>query len=133
MQNKTYLECAIKVSHSVTTIILLRTIVVFTFCLQSIKFFFMNMYVANLGLQVTDQELKTMFSQFGEVTSAKVINDRETGTSRGFAFVEMADELAEKAMKALDGTQADGKTLSVSKAKPKSNTGSFPQGRSSRW
>jgi RNA recognition motif-containing protein len=47
----------------------------------------MNMYVSNLGFQVNDEELKTLFNKFGEVTSAKVVMDRETGRSRGFGFV----------------------------------------------
>jgi len=93
----------------------------------------MNMYVSNLGFQVTGEELKSMFSKYGEVISAKVIADRETGRSRGFAFVEMPDEAAEKAMKELDGTHADGRTISVSKAKPKSDGGSFQRDRNNRW
>ena len=95
----------------------------------------MNMYVSNLGFQVTDEELKNLFTKFGEVTSAKVIMDRETGRSRGFAFVEMADKAAEEAMKELDGTQIDGRSISVSKAKPKSDNrnGSFSRDRSNRW
>lgn len=91
------------------------------------------MYVSNLGFQVTDQELRSMFSKYGEVTSAKVISDKETGRSRGFAFVEMEDQAAEKAMKELDGTSADGRTISVSKAKPKSDGGSFQRDRGNRW
>lgn len=87
------------------------------------------MYVSNLGFGVTDGELKSMFSKYGEVTSAKVIMDRETGRSRGFAFVEMADQAAEKAMRELDGTQADGRAISISKAKPKSDNGSFQRDR----
>lgn len=93
----------------------------------------MNMYVSNLGFQVTDEELKSMFTKYGEVTSAKVIADRTTGRSRGFAFVEMADEAAEKAMKELDGTHTDGRTMSVAKAKPKSEGGSSQRDRSNRW
>ena len=91
------------------------------------------MYVSNLGFGVTDGELKSMFGKYGEVTSVKVITDRETGRSRGFAFVEMADEAAEKAMRELDGTQVDGRTMSVSKAKPKSDNGSFQRDRGNRW
>ena len=91
------------------------------------------MYVSNLGFRVTDEELRSMFSKFGEVTSAKVISDRETGRSRGFAFVEMADDAAEKAMKELNGTEADGRTISVTKAKPKSDSGSFQRDRGNRW
>lgn len=92
------------------------------------------MYVSNLGFQVTDEELKSMFSKYGEVTSAKVITDRETGRSRGFGFVEMADTSAENAMRELDGIHSDGRTISVSKAKPKSaGGGSFQRDRGNRW
>ena len=94
------------------------------------------MYVSNLGFQVTEDELRSMFSKYGEVTSAKVINDRETGRSRGFAFVEMADKAAENAMKELDGTQVDGRSISVTKARPKSEGGgggSFQRDRGNRW
>jgi RNA recognition motif-containing protein len=93
----------------------------------------MNMYVSNLSFQVTSEELKSMFSKYGEVSSVKVITDRETGRSRGFAFVEMPDEAAEKAMRELDGTQVDGRGISVSKAKPKSDSGSFQRERGNRW
>ena len=93
----------------------------------------MNMYVSNLGFQVTEEELKSMFSKYGEVTSAKVITDRETGRSRGFAFVEMADKAAEDAMKELDGTQVGGRSISVTKARPKSDSGSFQRDRGNRW
>ena len=93
------------------------------------------MYVSNLGFQVNDEELKTLFNKFGEVTSAKVVMDRETGRSRGFGFVEMPDTAAEEAMKGLDGTQVDGRAISVSKARPKSDNrnGSFSRDKGSRW
>jgi cold-inducible RNA-binding protein len=93
----------------------------------------MNMYVSNLGFGVTDDELRSMFSKYGEVTSVKVITDRETGRSRGFAFVEMADKAAEEAMRELNGAQADGRTISVSKARPKSEGGSSQRDRGNRW
>lgn len=94
------------------------------------------MYVSNLGFQVTDEELKTLFNKFGEVTSVKVITDRETGRSRGFAFVEMSDDAGEEAMKELHGKQLDGRAISVTKAKPKSDSGgnrSFSRDRNNRW
>ena len=93
------------------------------------------MYVANLGFQVTDEELKSLFDKFGEVTSAKVIMDKGTGRSRGFGFVEMADKAGEEAMKELDGRQIDGRAISVTKAKPKSSSGggSFSRDRGNRW
>jgi RNA recognition motif-containing protein len=95
----------------------------------------MNMYVSNLGFQVTDEELKALFAKYGVVTSAKVITDRETGKSRGFAFVEMDDKAAETAMKELDGSRLDDRSISVSKAKPKtdSRNGSFSRDRGNRW
>ena len=96
----------------------------------------MNMYVSNLSFQVTDEELRTLFGKFGEVTSTKVIMDRETGRSRGFAFVEMPDKAGEEAMKELDGKQLDGRAISVSKAKPKSDSGgggSYSRDRGNRW
>jgi len=95
----------------------------------------MNMYVSNLGSQVTDAELKSLFGKFGQVSSAKVIMDRETGRSRGFGFVEMDDKAGEQAMKELDGTHIDGKTIAVSIAKPKtsSGNGSFSRDRGNRW
>ncbi len=96
------------------------------------------MYVSNLGFQVTDEELKSLFTKYGEVTSAKVVMDRETGRSRGFGFVEMADKAAEDAMKELDGTQLDGRAIAVSKARPKTDNrngggGSFSRDRGNRW
>ena len=91
------------------------------------------MYVSNLTFQVTDEELRTLFSKYGEVTSAKVVMDRETGRSRGFGFVEMADKAAEEAMKDLDGTQVDGRSISVTKAKPKSDNRSGSFSRDRKW
>jgi len=91
------------------------------------------MYVSNLGSQVTDEGLKSLFNKYGEVTSAKVIMDRETGRPRGFAFVEMADKAGETAMKELDGTSIDGKTISVTRARAKSDSYSSPRDRGNRW
>ncbi len=80
----------------------------------------MNIYIANLNFDVQDEGLKNMFSPYGEVTSAKVITDRATGKSRGFGFVEMADEAAStKAIAGLDGATVEDRTISVSIAKPK--------------
>lgn len=99
------------------------------------------MYVSNLGFQVTDEELKSLFDKFGEVISAKVIVDRETGRSRGFAFVEMPDQAAEEAIKELDGRQIDGRAIAVSKARPKTDNGGggrsggggYSRDRNNRW
>ena len=86
----------------------------------------MNIYVSNLSFNVQDEDLKDFFAPYGEVTSAKVITNRETGRSRGFGFVEMSDEAAsQKAIAELDGTMVESRSISVSVAKPK-------EGRSSR-
>lgn len=80
----------------------------------------MNMYVSNLSFNIQDEDLRNFFSPYGEVSSAKVINDRETGKSRGFGFVEMSDDAASrKAMSELDGSVIDNRTIKVSEAKPK--------------
>jgi len=80
------------------------------------------MYVANLSFHTTDDELRKLFAQFGTVTSAKVITDRETGRSRGFGFVEMESEKeGNEAMKKLDQKEIEGKVLSVSIAREKPN------------
>jgi RNA recognition motif-containing protein len=80
----------------------------------------MNIFVSNLSFNVQDEDLKEFFTEYGEVTSAKIINDRETGKSRGFGFVEMSDdEASKKAIAELDGATVDGRTIKVMEAKPK--------------
>jgi RNA recognition motif-containing protein len=80
----------------------------------------MNIYVSNLSFNVQDEDLKEFFTPFGEVTSAKIINDRETGRSRGFGFVEMSDsEASKKAIAELNDATVDGRTIKVMEAKPK--------------
>src|SRR3989337_99652 len=80
----------------------------------------MNIYVSNLGFNVQDEDLKEFLTPYGEVSSAKIINDRETGKSRGFGFVEMSDdEAAKKAMAELDGATVEGRAIKVMEAKPK--------------
>jgi RNA recognition motif-containing protein len=80
----------------------------------------MNIYVSNLAFSVQDEELKNFFTPFGAVSSAKVVNDRETGRSRGFGFVEMDDDTAaRKAIADLHGTSVDGRQISVAEARPK--------------
>lgn len=80
----------------------------------------MNIYVSNLSFNVQDEELREFFSTYGEVSSAKVINDKFTGQSRGFGFVEMPDdEAAQKAIAGLDQATVEGRTIKVSEAKPR--------------
>ena len=82
----------------------------------------MNIFVSNLSFNVQDEDLKDFFAPYGEVTSAKVINDRETGRSRGFGFVEMSDDAAaKKAIAELDGGDVEGRAIKVMEAKPKEN------------
>jgi RNA recognition motif-containing protein len=80
----------------------------------------MNIYVSNLSFNVQDEDLREFFAPYGEVTSAKIINDRESGTSRGFGFVEMTDEAAaKKAIAELDGGTVEGRVIKVVEARPK--------------
>lgn len=79
-----------------------------------------KLYVGNLSFDTTSQDLETMFAESGTVTSANLIEDRETGRSRGFAFVEMSSEAeAKAAIAALDGKEIDGRNLKVNEAKPR--------------
>lgn len=86
----------------------------------------MNIYIANLSFQVSDNDLKELFSPYGAVTSAKVINDHSTGRSRGFGFVEMADKNeALKAIDELNQATYDGKVISVNEARPKTERSNY--------
>lgn len=92
-----------------------------------------KLYVGNLNFATTEDELKMLFSQFGEVTSVAIINDRETGRSRGFGFVEM--ENAEAAVAGTNGKDFGGRTLTVNEAREREergrggNRGQFGGGR----
>jgi RNA recognition motif-containing protein len=80
----------------------------------------MNIYVSNLSFNVKDEDLKDFFTPYGEVTSAKVINDKFTGQSKGFGFVEMTDDTAaKKAITELDQANVEGRTIKVMEARPK--------------
>ncbi len=82
----------------------------------------MNIYVGNLSYEVTEENLRTAFEAFGEVSSAKIITDRATGASRGFGFVEMPNNSeADAAIKALNGEELNGNRLKISEAKPRSD------------
>jgi len=92
----------------------------------------MNMYVFNLGFHTSDDDLRKLFEQFGQVSSAKVITDRETGKSRGFGFVEMGSNTeAEQAMAKLNGKEVEGRQISVSVAREKENRSGGGGGK--RW
>jgi len=80
-----------------------------------------NIYVGNLSFNTSSSDLQTLFGQHGEVTKAQVVNDRETGRSRGFGFVEMStSESAQTAISALNGHSLDGRNLTVNIAKERS-------------
>jgi len=83
-----------------------------------------KLYVGNLPYSVNDEGLNKMFSEAGEVVSAKVITDYDSGRSKGFGFVEMSNEQeATDAISSLDGREFDGRAIKVNKAKPKTDSG----------
>ncbi|HVL15910.1 MAG TPA: RNA-binding protein [Gemmata sp.] len=83
-----------------------------------------KLYVGNLGWGVTDSQLQELFAPFGTVTSAQVIMDRDTGRSKGFAFVEMgSDQEAQAAINGMHGQQVEGRPLTVNEARPKEDRG----------
>ena len=83
-----------------------------------------RLYVGNLKYTVTSEQLQEMFEQFGAVSSAQVLSDRETGRSRGFGFVEMPnDDEAQNAIETLDGQDHDGRRLTVNEARPRTPGG----------
>lgn len=80
----------------------------------------MNIYVGNLSYKMNDKDLEAVFAKFGAVKSAKIIMDKESGKSKGFAFVEMVDEASgNSAIEALNGNICEGRTLRVNEAKPR--------------
>ena len=80
----------------------------------------MNLYVGNLSYEMSEENLRNEFAEYGEVKSAKIITDRETGRSRGFGFVEMnSDGEGKKAMEALNGKDFEGRELVVNEARPR--------------
>ena len=86
-----------------------------------------NVFVGNLSFQTTESELQALFEQFGEISRVQIMTDRDTGRSRGFGFVEMADDdAAAKAIEALNGKELGGRALNVNEARPK------PEGRGGR-
>ena len=84
----------------------------------------MNIYVSNLNFKLQDEDLRNVFAGFGEVASAKVIRDNQSGRSRGFGFVEMAnDDAARAAIEQLNGKEVEGRTIVVNEARPKKEGG----------
>ena len=79
----------------------------------------MRIYVGNLPYSVTGDQLSQLFSPFGEVADVHVITDRQTGRPKGFAFVEMDDAGAQKAISQLNGTELDDRTITVNEAQPR--------------
>ena len=80
----------------------------------------MNIYVGNLSYSMTDGDLEEAFAEFGSVTSATVIMDRDSGRSKGFGFVEMANDAdAEKAIESLNGADVQGRDMKVNQARPR--------------
>lgn len=104
-----------------------------------------KIFVGNLNFAATEAFVRSLFEQYGQVDQVSVVTDRDTGRSRGFAFVEMADNSeAKQAIAGLNGRQLDGRALNVNEARPKSNdgggfsrrpqnAGGFRQRRESRW
>ncbi len=93
----------------------------------------MKIYVGNLSFRTTQQELEDLFTNYGSVQEAAVVTDRETGRSRGFGFVTMPeDSEANAAIEALNGTEIEGRTLTVNEARPKADrprSGGYGGGR----
>ena len=86
----------------------------------------MNIFVAGLSYQINDADLKELFEEYGTISSAKIITDRDTGRSKGFGFVEMDNEAeAQRAIEELNDAEYDGRTLAVSVARPRTER---PQG-----
>ncbi|HNZ61820.1 MAG TPA: RNA-binding protein [Paludibacteraceae bacterium] len=81
----------------------------------------MNIYVGNLSYKVRENDLQGVMEEYGQVSSCKIIKDRETGRSKGFGFVEMSDDsAATKAIEELNGAEFDGRTMVVKEARPRS-------------
>ncbi len=79
----------------------------------------MNIYVGNLSYRVRENDLQEVMAEYGQVQSCKIIKDRETNKSKGFAFIEMDDAGGKKAIEELNGAELDGRTMVVKEARPK--------------
>ena len=83
----------------------------------------MKLYVGNMPFSMDESQLRSLFGEFGNIESLNVITDRETGRPRGFAFIEMEDADARKAMGELDEREVEGRKLKVAEARPRENRG----------
>lgn len=91
----------------------------------------MDIYVGNLPLDISENEIQSLFEAHGQVSSVKIVKDRDTNTSRGFGFVQMQDEEeAQNAIRALDGNDFQGNKLKVNEARPRQPMGNTGGGRS---
>jgi cold-inducible RNA-binding protein len=100
-----------------------------------------KLYVGNLSFQTTENDLTNLFEQAGQIESITIITDRDTGRSKGFGFVEMDSQDAEKAIAQFNGTEFNGRSLTVNEARPReersnnrsNNRGSYGGNSNSRW
>jgi RNA recognition motif-containing protein len=93
-----------------------------------------NIFVGNLDFGATEESIRSLFEPHGAVERVKLVTDRDTGRSRGFAFVEMTDSSeADRAIEALNGEEVGGRALNVNEARPKTNGGGPRARRESRW
>ena len=87
--------------------------------MENVRVLTKKIYVGNLSFDATEEQVNEMFAQYGKVDSIAMINDRDSGRFRGFGFVEMEDSAANAAIKALNDTDLDGRTLRVNEARPR--------------
>lgn len=93
-----------------------------------------NIFVGNLGFSATEDAVRTIFAAHGNVDRVNIVTDRDTGQARGFGFVEMSDDAAgDRAIAALNGTDLEGRTLTINEARPRADRGAGGGRRSSRW
>lgn len=94
----------------------------------------MNLYIGNLDYGIKEDQLKSLFEEFGEVTSVKIITDKFTGRSKGFGFVEMSDNSAgSAAISALNGKAINNRDMTVSEARPKTENDNYSNNRRERY
>lgn len=93
-----------------------------------------KLFVGNLDFSATEESVRSLFQPYGAIESVRLATDRDTGRSRGFAFVEMTDPAeADRAIEALNGTDLGGRSLNINEARPKTNGGGPRERRTPRW